>query len=154
MKSESYRKDYFIYKNVTYGIGTKVLLSDVGCKKYYISQKNKDKPHTFMFGSSDGRYNFNWIDERGWKYGRSDVTINDLNEDIKEIVEPVNVELVSWQQKAADNMLNQTVTPNIFGGVLLYVVAMTVGALFIDRLLIWLFVTGFFIAWLLKQYRT
>lgn len=154
MGNEITRKEYFIYKGVAYGIGTKILLSDIGCKKYYISQKNKDKPHTFMFGSTGGWYVFNWVDERGGKYGCSGATITDLDEDIKEIVEPVYVELVSWQQKALDNMINKAVSPDIFGGVLLYAIAVIVGALFIDRLLIWVFTTVIFICWLLNQYRT
>ena len=107
-----------------------------------------------MFGSSGGWYVFNWIDERGWKYGRSDATINNLDEDIKEIVEPIYVELVTWQQKALDNMINKTISPDIFGGVLLYAIAMIVGTLFIDRLLIWVFATVIFVCWLLNQYRT
>lgn len=154
MKNDSYRKDYFIYKNVAYGVGTKILLSEVGCKRHYISQKNKDKPLTFMFGSSGGWYIFNWIDERGWKYGRSDATINNLDEDIKEIIDPIYVELVPWQQKALDNMVNKTISPDVFGGVLLYAIAMIVGALFIDRLLIWVFATVVFVCWLFNQYRT
>ena len=154
MKNETGRREYFIYKGVTYGIGTKVLLSEQGCKKHYISEKNKDKPHTFQFGSSSGWYIFNWIDERGWKYGRSDATITNLDEDIKEIVHPVYVKLVPWQEKALDNMLNKTVSPDVFGGVLLYIVAMIVGAIFKARLLIWFFATAVFIWWLLNQYRT
>lgn len=153
MGNEIYRKDYFIYKGVVYGIGTKVLLSETGCKKHYISQKNKDKPHTFMFGSNDEMYVFNWVDHKGGKYGSSGITTSNLDEDIKEIVEPVYVELVSWQKKALGNMINGTVHPDIFGGVLLYITVMVVGAIFIDRLLIWVFATVVFIIWLLNQYR-
>lgn len=154
MKNETTRKEYFIYKGVVYGIGTKVILSEIGCKKHYISQKNKDKPHTFMFGSSGGSYIFNWVDERGGKYGSSGATIYNLDEDIQKIVEPVYVELVSWQEKAISNMVNKTVSPDVFGGCFLYMIAMIVGTLFIDRLLIWAFATVVFVVWLLNQYRT
>ena len=148
------RRDYFIYKGVAYGVGTKILLSEVGCKRHYISQKNKDKPHTFMFGSSEGWYVFNWVDERGGKYGNSGATIYDLNEDIQEIIEPVYVELVSWQRKSLNNMINQNVSPDISGGIFLYIMTMVVGTLFVDRLLIWVFATIVFIVWVLNQYRT
>ena len=154
MENEVYSKDYFTYKGVAYGVGTKVLLSEIGCRKHCVSQTNKDKFHVFMFSSSDGRCTFNWMDERGWKYGRSDVTIHNLDEDIKAIVEPIYVECVSWQQKALNNMLNKTVAPDLFGGIFLYVIVMIVGALFIDRLLIWAFTTVIFVCWLLNQYRT
>jgi hypothetical protein len=153
MGNETTRKEYFIYKGVTYGIGTKILLSDIGCQKHYVSQKHKDKPFAFAFGYS-GKYIFGWTDERGWKYGRSDATIIDLEEDIKEIVEPIYVELVPWQQQALNNMINKTVSPDVFGGIFLYIVAMIVGAIFVDRLLIWVFATVVFVVWLLNQYRT
>ena len=154
MGSESCRQEYFVYKGVIYGIGTKVLLSDAGYKKHYISPKNKGKPYTFMFGYHSGPYIFQRIDERGWKYGCSDATITNLDEDIQEIIEPVYVNLVTWQEKAIDNMMNKIVSPNISGGILLYVIAMIVGALFVDRLLIWVFATVVFVCWLLNQYRT
>lgn len=154
MKSETYRKDYFIYQGVTYGVGTKVLLSEQGCKKHYIAERNKGKLHTFMFGSSGGYYVFNWVDDRGGKYGSSGITTYNLEEDIKAIVDPVYVELVSWQQKALYNIKNKTVSPDIFGGVLLYAIAMIGGALFTDMLLIWVFSTVIFLCWLLNQYRT
>lgn len=154
MNNETLRREYFVYKGVMYGIGTKVLLSDIGCKKHYVSEKNKNKPHTFRFGSNDGWYIFNWIDEGGARYGRSNVTIYDLNEDIKEIIEPVYVKFVPWQEKALENMINKKVSSDIFGGALLYTIIMIIGAIFIDRWLIWIFATAIFIIWLLNQYRT
>ena len=147
------RREYFIYKGVKYGVGTKILLSDIGCQKHYISQKNKDKPHTFMFGFNDGRYIFNWTDERGWKYGRSDATISSLDEDIKEIVEPIYVELVPWQKQALNNMFNKETYADVFNGVLIYIIVMLVGVIFNARWLIWIFGTIIFIIWLLNQYR-
>ena len=128
----------------------------MGCKRHYVSEKNKDKPHTFGFGYSSGLSVFNWVDPRGRKYGWSGATINDTNidEEIKAIVDPIYVELVSWQQKAVENMFSGEVCTDIFGGVLIYIVVMIVGALFVDRLLIWIFATVTFIIWLLNQYRT
>jgi hypothetical protein len=150
------RREYFTYKGVKYGIGTKVLLSDVGCKRHYVSEKNKDKPHTFGFGYNNGLNVFNWIDTRGRKYGWSGATIYDskVDEEIKAIVEPVYVELIPWQQKAVENMFDDEVYADIFGGVLIYIIVMIVGALFVERWLIWIFATVAFIIWILNQYRT
>lgn len=154
MENKTYRKEYFIYKGVAYGIGTTILLSEEGCKKHYIAQKYKDKPYTFMFGDSSGKCVFNWIDERGGKFGASGVVIQNFEEDVGKIISPVYVQLVSWQAKAIDNMINKKVSPDIFGGVLLYIMVMIVGAIFIDRWLIWIGATAAFILWLLEQYRT
>lgn len=150
------RREYFIYKGVKYGIGTKILLSDIGCKRHYISQKHKDEPHTFGFGSTDGRSNFHWRHQYGGQYGFSNATILDcyIDEDIKEIIEPVYVEFVPWQKNAIDNMINNTIHPDIFGGVVLYILVMVIGALFYARLTIWVIATITFIIWLLNQYRT
>lgn len=150
------RREYFIYKGVKYGIGTKVLLSDVGCKRHYISQKHKDMPHTFGFGDTNGVSSFNWRHPNGGRYGLSNATILDcyLDEDIKEIVEPVYVEFISWQKKAINNMMDGKIHPDIFGGAVLYILVMVVGALFYARLTIWVIATITFIIWLLNQYRT
>ena len=150
------RREYFIYKGVKYGIGTKVLLSDIGCQRHYISQKHKDMPHTFGFGSTDGKNSFNWRHQWGGEYGLSNATILDcyLDEDIKEIVEPIYVELVPWQMKAINNMMDDKIHPDIFSGVVLYILVMLVGTLFYARMTIWIVATIIFIGWLLNQYRT
>lgn len=156
---------YFIYKGVAYGVGTKVLLSDtVNPLIHTIPQRKtveevKKMPHTFKWGATNGYFNFDWYED-GYNqschqyYCYSQVTIHNIDEDIKEIVEPVYVKLVPWQKKALDNMLNGYVKPDIFGGVLLYIVSMVVGALFYSRLLIWVVATVIFVIWLLNQYRT
>ena len=155
MNSVASRREYFVYKGVMYGIGTKVLLSDAGCKKHYITLHNKDKPLTYGF-TCGGRNLFGWTDPRGRKYGYSDASIYDcdLENDIQSIVDPVYVELVSLWEKAIDNMVNKKVSPDVFGGVLLYTIIMVVGAIFVDRFLIWVFATVIFVGWLLNQYRT
>lgn len=156
MKNEVTRKDYFIYKNVMYGVGTKVLLNDSVHLRFYNTTRAKDRPYTFTCSFSDG-YNLFCSESSNnpkekWMCGQ--IQLRNYDEDIKTIIDPVYVELVPWQQKALDNMINKTVSPDIFGGVLLYAMAMIIGALFIDRLLIWVFATVIFICWLLNQYRT
>lgn len=156
MNSMASRREYFVYKGVMYGIGTKVVLSEAGCKKHYIALHNKDKPLTYGFTCGNGQNVFGWIDPRGRKYGCSDASIYDcdLENDIQSIVDPVYVELVSWQAKAIDNMVSKSVSPDVFGGVLLYAIIMAVGTIFVDRFLIWVFATVIFVGWLLNQYRT
>ena len=155
---------YFIYKGVAYGEGTKVLLSDAviphihTIPKRMTAEKVKKMPHTFKWGTTNGCFYFDWY-ESGYSqsssqhYCYSQVTIYNINEDIIEIVDPVYVQLVTWQEKALDNMFNKTVSPDIFGGVLLYILIMIIGSLFYARLLIWVFATVVFVAWLLNQYR-
>jgi len=155
-------QNYFIYKGVAYGIGTKVIFSNSVNPNMQIILRRKTKeeikamPHTFTNGSTTGYFNFSWY-ENGKDYSKyhcfSRATIWNPDEDIKEIVYPVYVKLVTWQEKALHNMIDKTVSPDVFGGVLLYIVIMLIGAIFVDRLLIWLLATAIFIGWLLNQYR-
>lgn len=155
MVNEIYSENYFIYKGVAYGVGTKVLFTDDIYQKYAYSSKAKNQPHTFTRGSNTGWKGFYWEEDKSSKFKASNnVSIYNPDEEIKEIVEPVYVDLIPWQQKALDNMINKKVLPDVFGGCLLYVVIMIVGTLFIDRLLIWIFATMIFACWLLGQYRT
>lgn len=155
MNDTTSRREYFTYRGVKYGIGTKVLLSDIGCKKHYISQLHRDKPLEYGFTCDGCRNIFGWIDERGRKYGCSDATIHDydLEIDIKEIVKPVYVELVSWQKKAVENMVSSDVYADIFGGVIIYIAVMLIGTIFYERFMIWATATVIFVVWLLNQYR-
>lgn len=154
MKEETGYRGYFIYKGVAYGKGTKVLFTEKVYNKPHFNIKHKDKPHTFIWGSKDGYLGFAWIHKGGPKYGRSDVGVYNPDEEIAEIVDPVYVEPISWKKQAMNNMLSEDVHPPIFGGVLIYVVIMLVGAIFNSRWLIWIFGTAIFIWWLLNQYRT
>lgn len=159
-------QNYFIYNNVAYGIGTKVkILSTVRfsiVKTIGSKIKNADEimaqAYTFYGGTTDGKFYFRWqeIDDQfDMKYGaRSQVELVNLDKEILEIIEPVYVNLVSWQEKAIDNMLNKKAVADVFGGVLIYIVVMAIGTIFQARILIWLFSTIVFIWWLLNQYRT
>jgi hypothetical protein len=158
-------QNYFIYKNVAYGVGTKVkiistaqfsIIRTIGSK-----MKNTDEIkaqiYTFSGGTTEGKFYFLWqeIDNLfDMKHGaRSQVELINLDKEILEIVEPVYVKLVSWQEKAISNMLNGETVTDIFGGVLIYIVVMAIGTIFQARLLIWLFSTVVFLWWLLNQYK-
>lgn len=150
-----YKADYFIYKNVAYGIGTKVKFNANAKVDYYHRPYSKTPVFEFVSGFDNGKKCFNYITSDNILRARVTMqTLNPLDDVIEEIVHPVYVKLVSWQEKALDNMLNGMVSPDVFGGVLLYIVAMIVGAIFKARLLIWFFATAVFIWWLLNQYRT
>ena len=159
-------KDYFVYKGKAYGIGTKVKISQsanfsiigaIGTKMKSLDEI-KSQTYTFDRGTTGGEYFFSWFEiEEEWsrKHGvRSQVQSRNLENDITEIVEPVEVQLVSWQEKAINNMLGGKTVANVFGGVLIYIVVMCIGAIFQARWGIWLFSTAIFIWWLLNQYRT
>ena len=146
-------KNYFIYKGVAYGIGTKVLFTEKLYQKYFFN-KAKNKPHTFVAGWSNGEKRFQWQECQYWKDGEfSCPHVTNPDEEIAEIVEPVYVELIPWQKQAFNNMASGKVHADIFGGVLLYIITMVIGAIFNDRILIWVAATLIFICWLLNQYR-
>jgi hypothetical protein len=155
MENEVRSQNYFIYKGVAYGIGTQVIFYE-HIYKHIFNSKAINQPHTFTGGSSDGWLGFYWIDDTipRPKIYYNNKSIYSPDEDIKEIVKPVYVELVPWQKQALSNMVNKTVSPDVFGGVLIYIVVMAIGALFKSILLIWVFATVVFIIWLLNQYRT
>jgi hypothetical protein len=106
-------------------------------------------------GSSNGWKGFYWEDNTipRPKIYYNNISIYNPNKEIKEIVEPIYVKLVPWQQKALDNMIDKTVSPDVFGGVVLYILIMILGSLFFARLIIWVFSTVVFVVWLLNQYR-
>lgn len=157
-------QDYFIYKNTAYGVGTKVVLSDLANSYIHTIPQRKTveevkyMPHSFRGGSTSGVFNFTWYED-GYNqyhskyYCYSQATVHDPNKEIAEIVEPVYVELVSWQKKGLINMIDGTIRPDIFGGVLLYILVVVLGTLFFARLTIWIFATTIFILWLLNQYK-
>jgi hypothetical protein len=159
-------QNYFIYKGMAYGIGTKVkivssapffIIGAIGTKMENLDEV-KNQIYTFDSGTTDGEFFFRWNeieDQLDMKYGiRSQVQLKNLDNEILEVVEPVYVRLVSWQENAINNMFNKEVAADVFGGVLIYIVIMCIGAIFKDRLVIWLVSTAIFSWWLLNQYRT
>ena len=154
MDNTLYRTDYFVYHNTAYGVGTKVIFTDEFYHKYYYSNDAQGQAYTFVRGLSNGVSLFHW-DECNDSHSVFNSTIELLHpdQDIKEIVSPVYVNIVPWQHKAVDNIIHNKAQPDIFGGCLLYAIIMIVGLIFIDRWLIWVAGTFIFIAWLLKQYR-
>ena len=156
---------YFVYKGVAYGVGTKILLSDLANPDIHTiprrktSKEVKGMPYTFTGGSTNGVFNFSWYEDgyeqyysQHYCYGRA--TLRNIDMEILKIVDPVYVELVPWQKNALDNMFSGNMHPDIFGGVLTYIIVMIGGAIFFDRLLIWVFATVVFVIWLLNQYRS
>ena len=166
MVSSSGDGSYFLYKGTAYGKGTKVLLAEK--TKPMISfplgseqniEEIKNKPHIFNNGFADGRYNFIWNECEGnkWDYKyhtRSQVFINDPDEEIAKIIEPVYIKIVPWQEKSINNMISGELHSDVFGGCLIYIVIMLVGAIFNARWMIWIFATIIFIIWLLNQFKS
>lgn len=155
MAIEVRSENYFIYKGVEYGIGTTVIFTDE-VYQYVYNANARYQPHTFVAGSNTGWKGFSWQDD---KIPRPKIYCNNIStynpdKDIKEIVTPVYAQRISWQQQAIKNMADGKVYADVFGGALLYIVIMIVGAIFVDRWLIWIFSTVVFIIWLLNQYRT
>lgn len=148
------RIDYFIYHGVAYGPGTKVILSDEFASKY--SYKRKNIPHIFTASYSDG-YNIFHIQDDSTKSGLGNsIEVCNYDEDIKEIVYPVyaNKQHTLWQKQAINNMMSGKFHADIFGGVVIYLAVMIVGAIFKDRWLLWIAATIIFINWVLSQYRS
>lgn len=155
MDKNIYDENYFIYKGVAYGVGTKVLFTEKVHQKYFFSTKEKNQPHTFFAGFNNGCKRFSWQECEYWKDGEyCNKDIYNPDEEIAEIVEPVYVELVPKYQSVLENIINKKVHPDIFGGCLIYIIVMLVGTIFTARLLIWLGATVIFGIWLFKQYET
>jgi hypothetical protein len=159
-------QNYFVYKGKTYGVGTKAKIvssANFSIIRGTLTKTNsfdevKEQIYTFTGGTTDGKFTFWWREtDDPWeqKYvARSQVTIKNPNNEILEIVEPVYVHLVSWQEKAIDNMVNKKATVDVFGGALMYVIIMLLALIFKDRWAIWIVATAIFGWWLLNQYRT
>ena len=157
---------YFIYKGRPYGIGTKVKLdrsakfqtSGSSLTKLKGLDDFKIQIYTFTHGTTDGVFTFYWKENEDpwdWKYyASSQATIYNPDKEIIEIVEPVYVEFVPWQEKAVEDMLSGEAPVDVFGGVLMYIVVMAIASIFKGQWFIWIVVTIIFIRWLLNQYRT
>jgi hypothetical protein len=159
-------QNYFIYRGQAYGIGTKVKFKPTVqfsiitpfASSYRNEAEIKNQIYTFKNGTTDKNYLFWWYETIDpWEQqhlSRSQATTRSPDDDILEIVEPVYVELIPWQQKAIQNMSDKNVCADVFGGVLTYIVIMALAMIFKDRLVIWIVSTGIFMWWLLNQYRT
>ena len=155
MNNEYDKVNFFIYRNVAYGVGTKVKLKEsVHCKTYN-TNVTKDDAYVFYLGCKNGNNIFRWCgpSERRDIF-RGQIWVQNCDEDIEEIVEPVYVELVSWQEKAIDNIIKGELPTDVFGGVLIYIVIMLLALIFKDCWVIWIVATTIFGGWLLGQYRT
>ena len=158
-------QNYFVYKNVAYGIGTTVKISQsanfsiVGASGTNIKNINevKNKTYTFTGGTTNGEFIFKWRefdDDLDMMYGiRCQVTLSDVDAHILQIINPIEVQLVSWQKNAINNMFSKDACVDVFGGVLTYIVIMCIGTIFKGNWIIWLVSTIVFVWWLLNQYR-
>lgn len=155
MNNEYDKVNFFIYRNVAYGVGTKVKLKESVHYKTHNTNITKNDLYVFYLGCRNGENIFNWCgpDDRRTVF-RSDIWVRNCDEDIEEIIEPVYPQFVSWQEKAISNIFSKETVADVFGGVLIYILVMVIGTIFQARLLIWLFSTVVFIGWLLHQYRT
>lgn len=155
MNNEYDKVNFFIYHNVAYGVGTKVKLKESVHYKTHNTNVTKNDDYVFYLGCQNGNNIFRWCgpDERRDVF-RGQIWVQNCDEDIEKIVEPVYVHLVSWQEKAIDNMVNKKVTTDVFGGILMYVIIMLLALIFKDRWIIWIVATAIFGWWLLNQYRT
>jgi hypothetical protein len=155
MSNEYDKTNFFVYRGVMYGVGTKVKLKESVHYKTHNTNVTRNDMYVFYLGCKNGNNIFNWCgpSERRDVF-RSSIWIQNCDDDIEEIVEPVNVELVSWQHKAFCNMVNKEATADVFGGVLMYIVIMILAFIFKDRWAIWIVGTAIFAWWLLNQYRT
>jgi hypothetical protein len=155
MNNEHDKVNFFIYRNVAYGVGTKVKLKEPVHYKTYNTNITKNDTYVFYLGCKNGVNIFNWCGpEDRRKVFRGDIWIKNCDEDIEEIVEPVYPHFISWQKNAMHNILSEETVADVFGGILIYIVVMAIGTIFEARLLIWLFATAVFVWWLLNQYRT
>lgn len=144
------REDYFIYHGVAYGPGTIVLFSD----GLNYSNKRKNIPHIFTSGFKDGYKGFQVKDDSTKNGVRGDIHIYNPDKEIEQIIYPVLFKKTSWQKRALDNMVSGKFHADIFGGVVIYLAVMVVGAIFRDRWLLWIAATIIFINWVLNQYRS
>ena len=147
-------KDYFIYKGVAYGIGTKVKLKEHVHHQSYTCLA-KDDVYAFYHGTQSGLHLFQWADtvQRPKHITSLCRGIYDCDADIEEIVDPVYPQLISWQQKSVQNMFSGKACVDVFGGVLTYIVIMCIGTIFKGNWMIWIITTIVFVWWLLNQYR-
>ena len=136
--------DYFEYKGVKYGIGTKVLVKDL------------------CYGSSEAVFT-GWKSFKSFESDRptiSRITIDDINTHIIKIIEPV------YWQPPEDIPTNRGKKSNIFTrtgsgswqsadevtyGLIWYIVIMLIGAIFNDRWIIWTAATIIFFSWKHKK---
>jgi hypothetical protein len=154
MNNQYNKTYYFIYQGTAYAQATKVKFKKATHLHKWHTTVGANDTYVFYLGC-DGQYVFHWVgpEERRMCY-RGQMWITNCDMDIEEIVEPIYPQWISWQQQAIQNMSDKNVCTDVFGGVLIYIVIMCIGAIFDDRLTIWLVSTAIFSCWLLNQYRT
>lgn len=149
-------KGYFFYKGVAYGAGTKVRLKSHVHIKNFNTDYIKNDIYVFYDSRQSGINMFRWCDtvSRPQHYKVHQINICNCDEDIEEIVEPIYPQIVSWQEKAVNNMFDPGFVSDSFGGVLTFIIVMLVGTIFKERFMIWIIGTAIFSLWLLYQHRT
>ena len=167
--AEIYCRDYFIYKGVKYGEGTKVRMSDVFNAKWKFMPREKEKyesewSYQDHIDRQKNKREAIYVFKSGFRHGldveydffgnKANYPVTNPDEEIAEIIEPVEYNEISWQRQAAADMVSGRVYADVSGGVFLYIVIMVIGAIFKDRWILWIVGTIIFIGWLLKQYRT
>lgn len=136
-------KEYFEYKGVKYGIGTRVLAKDL------------------CYGSSEAVF-VGWKNFGSFKSDKptmSRITVNDIDTNIIKIIDPVYwapPEEENAQEKKG-NIFTRTGSGSwqsadeIAYGLIWYIVIMVVGTIFNDRWLIWIAATITFFTWKSKK---
>lgn len=133
--------DYFEYKGVKYGIGTKVLVTDL------------------CYGQTIAMF-YGWKSYGSFKDSRFDcgISVNDINTRIIKVTEPVY-----WsppepkQDSKKSSIFTRTGSgswqsdDDVTYGLIWYIVIMLVGTIFNDRWVIWICATLIFFSWKHKK---
>jgi hypothetical protein len=148
-----YEKNYFTYQGKHYGYGTVVKLKPAiyrGISKI----ENCDGVMEFYEGLTSGVIRFCAITNDIRKKAARDVIISP-EDAIEYIITPVYVELQPVWKKALVNyyQTDKDHRPDTFLGTLWYIIIMIGGALFYDRVLIWIIATIIYIRYLVNRYR-
>lgn len=135
--------DYFEYKGVKYGVGTKVLVKDL------------------CYGQTKATF-YGWQAYGSFRDSRFDcgISINDIDKKIIEIIEPVYwspTEDVSSNYGEKSNIFTRSGSGSwqsddeITYGLIWYIVIMLIGTIFNDRWIIWIAATIIFFSWKHKK---
>lgn len=133
--------DYFEYKGVKYGIGTKVIVDDL------------------CWGKTDATF-YGWQSYGSFQGSKfyGGISINDIDKKIIAIVEPVYwVPPESKNDGKKSNIFTRTGSGSyqsddeVTYGLIWYIVIMVIGAIFNDRWVIWIAATIIFFSWKNKK---
>lgn len=134
--------DYFEYKGVKYGIGTKVMVKDL------------------CWGETEATF-YGWWSNKGFDGPHilgNGLNVNTIDEKIIKIIEPVYwspPELKNDNQKS--NIFIRTGSGSwqshdeVCYGLIWYIVIMLIGSIFNDRWIIWIAATIIFFSWKHKK---